>query len=125
GVREFIAEHKPEQVLCIGRPTVFRQVGQLLADPDVEVLLVRPDSDWPAPAHNVRQVGQWFAEPTKPADPEWLAAWQRADAAASSAVRAELARRDWPSGLQVAAELVESLPDDALLVTGSSNPTRD
>jgi 2-succinyl-5-enolpyruvyl-6-hydroxy-3-cyclohexene-1-carboxylate synthase len=125
GVEEFIAEHKPEQVLCIGRPTVFRQVQALLSDTDVEVLLVRPDSDWPAPAHNVRQVGQWFAEPSKPADPEWLATWQRADAAAGAAVRDALAAEPWPSGLRLAAELVEALPAGALLVVGSSNPTRD
>ncbi|NIJ14350.1 2-succinyl-5-enolpyruvyl-6-hydroxy-3-cyclohexene-1-carboxylate synthase [Saccharomonospora amisosensis] len=124
-VEEFIARHKPEQVLCIGRPTVFRQVQQLLSDASVEVLLVRPDSDWPAPAHNVRQVGQWFDEPTKPADPEWLARWQRADAAATEAVRGTLAEEPWPSGLRVAAELVAALPRDSLLVVGSSNPTRD
>jgi 2-succinyl-5-enolpyruvyl-6-hydroxy-3-cyclohexene-1-carboxylate synthase len=125
GVREFIEEHKPEQVLCLGRPTVFRQVQSLLADDDVEVLLVRPDSDWPAPAHNVRQVGQWFAEPTKPADPEWLASWRRADAAATAAVAETLAAQPWPNGLRLAAELVDALPEDALLVVGSSNPTRD
>lgn len=125
GVEEFIREHKPEQVLCLGRPTVFRQVQAVLSDPDVEVLLVRPDSDWPAPAHNVRQVGQWFAEPTKPADPEWLAHWQRADAAAHAAVTEALADEPWPSGLRLAAELVDALPPDSLLVVGSSNPTRD
>ncbi|SFQ64668.1 2-succinyl-5-enolpyruvyl-6-hydroxy-3-cyclohexene-1-carboxylate synthase [Amycolatopsis arida] len=124
-VEEFIAAHRPEQVLCIGRPTVFRQVQALLSAPAVEVLLVRPDADWPAPAHNVRQVGQWFAEPTKPADPEWLARWQRADAAATRAVREALAAEPWPSGLRLAAELVDALPPDALLVVGSSNPTRD
>ncbi|QRP45488.1 2-succinyl-5-enolpyruvyl-6-hydroxy-3-cyclohexene-1-carboxylic-acid synthase [Amycolatopsis sp. FDAARGOS 1241] len=125
GVEEFISKHKPEQVLCLGRPTVFRQVGKVLSDPAVEVLLVRPDSDWPAPAHNVRQVGQWFAEPTKPADPEWLAAWQRADAAAAAAVSAALVSEPWPNGLTVAAALIDSLPEGALLVVGSSNPTRD
>ncbi|MBN6036148.1 2-succinyl-5-enolpyruvyl-6-hydroxy-3-cyclohexene-1-carboxylic-acid synthase [Amycolatopsis sp. 195334CR] len=125
GVPEFIEKHKPEQVLCLGRPTVFRQVQALLSDADVEVLLVRPDSDWPAPAHNVRQVGQWFAEPTKPADPEWLASWQRADAAAKAAVREALAEEPWPTGLRLAAELVEALPEDAMLVVGPSNPTRD
>ncbi|ASR33985.1 2-succinyl-5-enolpyruvyl-6-hydroxy-3-cyclohexene-1-carboxylic-acid synthase [Prauserella marina] len=124
-VEEFLAEHTPEQVLCIGRPTVFRQVQRLLSDPAVEVLLVRPDSDWPAPAHNVRQVGQWFDEPAKPADPEWLASWRRADAAATEAVRATLAEEPWPSGLRVAGELVRELPDDSLLVVGSSNPARD
>lgn len=125
GVEEFLAEHKPEQVLCIGRPTVFRQVQRLLSDPAVEVLLVRPDADWPAPAHNVRQVGQWFDEPTKPADPEWLARWQRADAAAVEAVHDTLGREPWPSGLRVAEELVHGLPEDSLLVVGSSNPARD
>ncbi|GAB3350643.1 2-succinyl-5-enolpyruvyl-6-hydroxy-3-cyclohexene-1-carboxylic-acid synthase [Amycolatopsis echigonensis] len=125
GVEEFISRHRPEQVLCLGRPTVFRQVQKVLSDPEVEVLLVRPDSDWPAPAHNVRQVGQWFAEPTKPADPEWLASWQRADAAASQAVSTALAAEPWPSGVRVAAELVDALPEGALLVVGSSNPTRD
>ncbi|WP_409489918.1 2-succinyl-5-enolpyruvyl-6-hydroxy-3-cyclohexene-1-carboxylic-acid synthase [Amycolatopsis sp. cmx-11-12] len=125
GVEEFISRHKPEQVLCIGRPTVFRQVQRILSDPDVEVLLVRPDSDWPAPAHNVRQVGQWFDEPTKPADPEWLASWQRADKAASSAVAEALAVEPWPSGLRLARELIDAVPEGSLLVVGSSNPTRD
>ncbi|WP_216210692.1 2-succinyl-5-enolpyruvyl-6-hydroxy-3-cyclohexene-1-carboxylic-acid synthase [Amycolatopsis aidingensis] len=124
-VEEFIAAHKPEQVLCIGRPTVFRQVQNLLSDPEVEVLLVRPDSDWPAPAHNVRQVGQWFDEPTKPADPEWLARWRQADTAAGAAVRQALELEPWPSGLRLAGELVTALPPDALLIVGSSNPTRD
>ena len=125
GDEGFIAEHKPEQVLCVGRPTVFRQVGRLLADEDVEVLLVRPGIDWPAPGHNVRQVGQWFGAPARQADPEWLAGWQRADSVAGSALHAALDRHEWPSGLGLAVELGESLPDGSLLTTGSSNPTRD
>ncbi|MGH3516534.1 MAG: 2-succinyl-5-enolpyruvyl-6-hydroxy-3-cyclohexene-1-carboxylic-acid synthase [Haloechinothrix sp.] len=124
-VPEFVVTHKPEQVLCIGRPTVFRQVQALLADDDVEVLLVRPDIDWPAPAHNVRQVGQWFAEPTKPADPDWLAGWQQADAAARAALTDALAVEPWPNGPALAAELMATLPTGSLLVVGSSNPTRD
>lgn len=125
GAEKFIATHKPEQVLCIGRPTVFRQIQTLLSDADVEVLLVRPDADWPAPAHNVRQVGQWFDEPSKPADPDWLESWRRADRAALAAVGGALEAEPWPSGLRLAAELVEALPPDALLVVGSSNPARD
>ncbi len=124
-VPEFVAAHKPEQVLCIGRPTVFRQVQALLADHDVEVLLVQPDTDWPAPAHNVRQVGQWFAEPTKPADPDWLVSWQEADAAAQQAIAATLADEPWPNGPALATELLDALPAESLLVVGSSNPTRD
>lgn len=124
-VPEFVARHKPEQVLCIGRPTVFRQVHALLADDEVEVLLVRPDTDWPAPAHNVRQVGQWFGEPTKPADPDWLTRWQDADAAARAALAEALAAEPWPNGPALARQLVADLPTGALLVVGSSNPTRD
>lgn len=124
-VPEFVQRHKPEQVLCIGRPTVFRQVQSLLADTGVEVLLVRPDTDWPAPAHNVRQVGQWFAEPSKPADPEWLPRWQRADSAARAAVARALAAEPWPTGPAVAADVLSALPGGSLLVVGSSNPTRD
>ncbi|MGH3467827.1 MAG: 2-succinyl-5-enolpyruvyl-6-hydroxy-3-cyclohexene-1-carboxylic-acid synthase, partial [Thermocrispum sp.] len=125
GVPEFVAAHRPEQVLCIGRPTVFRQVHALLADTRVEVLLVRPDADWPAPAHNVRQVGQWFAEPTKPADPQWLSRWQRADELARDAVARALAAEPWPNGPGVAAELLAAVPAGSLLVVGSSNPARD
>lgn len=125
GVPGFVAAHRPEQVLCIGRPTVFRQVQALLADTGVEVLLVRPDTDWPAPAHNVRQVGQWFTEPSKPADPQWLARWQQADQAARDAVAQALAAEPWPNGPAVAAELLAAVPAGSLLVVGSSNPTRD
>lgn len=124
-VPEFVEANKPEQVLCIGRPTVFRQVQSLLADPDIEVLLVRPDTDWPAPAHNVRQVGQWFDEPAKPADPDWLPRWQQADAAARAAVASALAAEPWPNGPALASELVKALPSESLLVVGSSNPSRD
>src|SRR5690606_37816419 len=125
GVPEFVAAHRPEQVLCIGRPTVFRQVQALLADSDVEVLLVRPDTDWPTPAHNVRQVGQWFAEPSKPADVQWLQKWQRADQLAREAVARTLAAEPWPSGPAIAADVLATVPDGSLLVVGSSNPTRD
>ncbi|MFO7191969.1 MAG: 2-succinyl-5-enolpyruvyl-6-hydroxy-3-cyclohexene-1-carboxylic-acid synthase [Thermocrispum agreste] len=125
GVPEFVAAHRPEQVLCIGRPTVFRQVQALLADADVEVLLVRPDTDWPTPAHNVRQVGQWFAEPSKPADQQWLQRWQRADRLAREAVARTLAAEPWPNGPAIAAEVLATIPDGSLLVVGSSNPTRD
>src|SRR5699024_10512555 len=44
---EFLRAHRPEQVVCAGRPTVFRQVQRLLADTGVEVLLARAGSEWP------------------------------------------------------------------------------
>lgn len=124
---EFLREHRPEQVLCVGRPTVFRQVQALLADSGVEVLLARGGrADWPAPAHDVREVAETFGQPPEfPADPEWLTAWQQADDKASAALHAALDLERWPNGPVVAREVVDALPAGALLVLGSSNPTRD
>lgn len=123
---EFIREHRPEQVLCVGRPTVFRQVQQLLADTGVEVLLAHGGVDWPAPAHNVREVAEGFgAGPDSAVDPQWLTAWQQADQKASAALHAALDLERWPNGPAVARELVGALPEDSLLVLGSSNPSRD
>ena len=125
-VPEFLREHRPEQVVCVGRPTVFRQVQALLADPDVEVLLLHEDPvDWPAPAHDVREVARRLGPPASETDPDWLTAWQQADQKASSALDAALDVEEWPRGPVLARDLVEALPADSLLVLGSSNPTRD
>ncbi|SDY38090.1 2-succinyl-5-enolpyruvyl-6-hydroxy-3-cyclohexene-1-carboxylate synthase [Saccharopolyspora shandongensis] len=122
---EFMQEHRPEQVLCVGRPTVFRQVQRLLADTDVEVLLAHGGVDWAAPAHNLREVAETFGAAPGDADPEWLTAWQHADQKASEALHAALDLERWPSGAAVAREVVDALPEQALLVLGSSNPSRD
>ncbi|GGM83917.1 2-succinyl-5-enolpyruvyl-6-hydroxy-3-cyclohexene-1-carboxylate synthase [Longimycelium tulufanense] len=122
---EFLAEHRPDQVVCVGRPTVFRQVMRLLADSGVEVYLVHDGNDWPAPGHDVREVGQALGAPFRDRDPEWLASWQRAEKAATVALHAALDAEPWPTGMHVARDLVDALPTGGLLVLGSSNPTRD
>jgi 2-succinyl-5-enolpyruvyl-6-hydroxy-3-cyclohexene-1-carboxylate synthase len=125
-VPDFLSAHRPEQVVCVGRPTVFRQVQALLSDSDVEVLLAHGDSvDWPAPAHDVYEVAASLGAPSGPADPDWLMSWQQADHKASAALHAALDLEDWPNGPAVARDVVDSLPTGALLVLGSSNPTRD
>jgi 2-succinyl-5-enolpyruvyl-6-hydroxy-3-cyclohexene-1-carboxylate synthase len=125
-VPDFVRRHRPEQVVCLGRPTVFRQVAKLLGDEDVEVLLVHGDPvGWPNPAHRVAAVGATLGEPTEAGDPEWLAAWQQAGKQAAVAVHSALDAEAWPAGPQVARVLVDALPAGALLVVGSSNPTRD
>ena len=125
-VPEFLREHRPEQVVCVGRPTVFRQVQALLADSEVEVLLLHEDPvDWPAPAHDVREVARRLGSPASATDPDWLATWQRADQKASSALEGALDAEEWPRGPTLARDLVEALPSESLLVLGSSNPTRD
>ncbi|GAA0505116.1 2-succinyl-5-enolpyruvyl-6-hydroxy-3-cyclohexene-1-carboxylate synthase [Saccharopolyspora subtropica] len=122
---EFMQRHRPEQVLCVGRPTVFRQVQKLLADSRVEVLLAHGGVPWPAPAHNLREVAETFGGEPGPVDPDWLTGWQQADQKASAALHAALDLERWPSGPAVARELVDALPERSLLVLGASNPTRD
>ncbi|APU12586.1 MULTISPECIES: 2-succinyl-5-enolpyruvyl-6-hydroxy-3-cyclohexene-1-carboxylic-acid synthase [Actinoalloteichus] len=120
----FLADHRPEQVVCVGRPTVFRQVQALLADRDVDVLLLCA-SEAVAPANDVLAVGDGIVDSIVPADPGWLAAWQRADRAAAGAVAALQAEQTTSTALRYATELVDALPAGALLVVGSSNPARD
>ncbi|MGH3625683.1 MAG: thiamine pyrophosphate-dependent enzyme, partial [Sciscionella sp.] len=124
----FLAANTPEQVLCVGRPTVFRQVQRLLTEQDTEVLVVESptkDVGWLNPGHNARMLADGLGEPSAKGDPEWLATWQRADAATAGAVHAVLADADWHAGMNVAGELLAALPDGAVLTVGSSNPTRD
>ncbi|WP_460960842.1 2-succinyl-5-enolpyruvyl-6-hydroxy-3-cyclohexene-1-carboxylic-acid synthase [Parasphingorhabdus pacifica] len=123
---DFVRKNRPEQVLCVGRPTVFRQVQALVADTGVEVLLAHGSrTDWPAPAHNLMEVAETFGEPPGRTDPAWLTTWQQADQKASAALHAAVDLESWPSGPAVARGVVDALPDGSLLVLGSSNPTRD
>ncbi|WP_433870371.1 2-succinyl-5-enolpyruvyl-6-hydroxy-3-cyclohexene-1-carboxylic-acid synthase [Saccharopolyspora sp. CA-218241] len=122
---EFMRSHRPEQVVCVGRPTVFRQVQRLLADEGVEVLLAHGGAEWPAPAHNVREVAETFGAAPGRAAADWLTGWQQADQKACAALHHALDLERWPSGPAVARDVVDALPERALLVLGSSNPTRD
>ncbi|SDR11207.1 2-succinyl-5-enolpyruvyl-6-hydroxy-3-cyclohexene-1-carboxylic-acid synthase [Actinopolyspora saharensis] len=123
---EFVRQHRPEQVVCVGRPTVFRQVQRLLADSGVEVILVHSDPDgWPAPAHDVSAVADGLGTTAVTPDPEWLDSWRAADHEARTELSAALEREEVDSGPVVAGRLVEGLPADSLLVLGSSNPARD
>jgi 2-succinyl-5-enolpyruvyl-6-hydroxy-3-cyclohexene-1-carboxylate synthase len=58
-------------------------------------------------------------------DTEWLSAWRHADAAAVNAIEKLLGEQEWPTGLRLAMDVMESLPADAALFLGSSNPVRD
>lgn len=118
--------HLPEQVVCVGRPTVFRQVGKLLTSMGVEVLLTHGSgTEWPAPGFDVREVAESFGEPPGPADPGWLTSWQQANHKAYAALHAALDLERWPSGLAIARDVVDTMPAGALLMLGSSNPARD
>ncbi|MQA13712.1 MAG: 2-succinyl-5-enolpyruvyl-6-hydroxy-3-cyclohexene-1-carboxylic-acid synthase [Pseudonocardiaceae bacterium] len=112
---------RPEQVLVLGRPTLHRPVGRLLADPDVAVTVVSETPQWTDVPGTAVAAGTALHATGSP-EPRWYRAWRDADGAAARAVTAAL---DGTTGLDVARRMVAALPDGALLVIGSSNPIRD
>ena len=125
-------------VVLLGRPTLSRPVSALLARDDVDLTVVAPlGSGWPDAGRAADRVltgvpAAWLAGPAD--DPAWLGAWQRADAAAATALDALLdddpaapPTRSTPplTGPRAVRAVAEAcLPSDVLVV-GSSNPVRD
>jgi 2-succinyl-5-enolpyruvyl-6-hydroxy-3-cyclohexene-1-carboxylate synthase len=127
-------------VVLLGRPTLSRPVGALLARDDVDLTVVAPQGTaWPDAGRAADRVltavpAAWLTGPAD--DPAWLRAWQAADAAATAAVDAVLDAPHDPaapptratpplSGPRAVRAVADAcLPDDVLLV-GASNPVRD
>lgn len=115
---------RPEQVLVLGRPTLHRPVARLLADPEVSVTVVTDQPQWTDVAGTAVAAGNRLRTEGAP-DAPWLEAWRVADATAAAAVTETLDAEPQRTGLHVARDLVAALPDNAMLVVGSSNPIRD
>jgi 2-succinyl-5-enolpyruvyl-6-hydroxy-3-cyclohexene-1-carboxylate synthase len=119
----FPAAHRPDRVLAVGRPTLSRAVGRLLAAAPLDV--VAAGTTWTDPAHHATRVLP--AVPTPAAgrrDDAWLPAWRDAADQARAAVDRLLDK----AGLSepgVAAALMDAVPAGGLLVCGSSKPVRD
>ncbi len=127
GADEFVAAHRPDRVLVVGRPTLSRAVGRLVAGSACDVVAV--GGSWSDPARQADRVLPGVPVPAPPLsggaapDPAWLAGWQAAGAAARAAVDEVL---DVLPGLPepvVAAEVLAAVT--GLLVVGSSKPVRD
>ncbi|TKV58590.1 2-succinyl-5-enolpyruvyl-6-hydroxy-3-cyclohexene-1-carboxylic-acid synthase [Nakamurella flava] len=120
------AELRPDRVIVLGRPTLFRGVSRLLADSAVVVDVVGDPSWYPDPAARARVVAPGLPSPT-PSPPAWAGAWRaagRAAVAAQERVLAEVA--DGPiASARLARELTRVLPADSTLLLGSSQPPRD
>ncbi|MGZ0150714.1 2-succinyl-5-enolpyruvyl-6-hydroxy-3-cyclohexene-1-carboxylic-acid synthase [Kribbella sp. WER1] len=111
-----------ERVLVFGHPTLSRPISQLLARPDVQVVVVSPTGLWPDPAHRAASVVTGL-EVTAPDTTDWLARWQAADQAARPEIDKLLA--DGLSGPRIAQLVGEAVGADGMLVVASSNPVRD
>lgn len=115
---------RPRQAIITGRPTLHRQVSKVLADPDVTVYALTTGPRWPDVSGNVVGTGTRAVIGGRP-DPAWLTRCRDLDARAREVVRAELARHPKPTGLHVAAVVMDSLREGDQLLLGASNPVRD
>jgi 2-succinyl-5-enolpyruvyl-6-hydroxy-3-cyclohexene-1-carboxylate synthase len=124
GVPGWLAGHRPDRVLTVGRPTLSRPVSRLLADPAVRVETVSAAPRWPDAGRSTTWVGA-LPSPGTPADPAWRAAWCEAAARVGTVVDGVLDALPPLTAGVLARDLVAALPDGALLVLGSSTPVRD
>ncbi|WBQ06226.1 2-succinyl-5-enolpyruvyl-6-hydroxy-3-cyclohexene-1-carboxylic-acid synthase [Kribbella sp. CA-293567] len=111
-----------ERVLVFGHPTLSRPISQLLARPEVELIVVAPTGLWPDAAHRAAAVVTGLEVVGKDRT-DWLDRWQQADQLARAAMDKVLA--GGLSGPAVATLVGEAVGADGMLVVASSNPVRD
>lgn len=114
-----------ERVVLYGRATLSRPVTRLLGRSDVELVVVSPFADWPDPGRTAATVADAVSFEAGVAEPEWLTAWQEADAQAREQLDELLAAQPYLTGPTLAAALWAGLGGADALVVGSSNPVRD
>jgi 2-succinyl-5-enolpyruvyl-6-hydroxy-3-cyclohexene-1-carboxylate synthase len=122
---EFLDRARPDRVVVLGRPTLFRQVQALLADPRVVVDVVAHPGGYADAAGSARAVAPGLPGLRELPDEEWSARWRDADAAAGKAVADVVDGLDLAGSPRLARDLVGLLPGRATLVLGSSQPPRD
>lgn len=122
---EFLAEARPDRVVVLGRPTLFRPVQALLADPGVIVDVVAHPAGYADPAGTARAIAPGRPDVRQLPPGEWAARWRDADAAAGKAVADVLDGLGLDESPRLARELIRLLPARATLVLGSSQPPRD
>jgi 2-succinyl-5-enolpyruvyl-6-hydroxy-3-cyclohexene-1-carboxylate synthase len=127
GASDWLADHRPDRVVVVGRPTLSRPVSALLADPAVRVETVSSSPRWSDAGRTSARVSRAFAgaDPSAPVDPAWFEAWQRASGRVGTAVDAVLDGSPGLTAARLARDVVAALPSGALLVLGSSTPVRD
>ncbi len=118
----FLDAHRPERVLVVGRPTLSRAVGALIAGSPTDV--VGSVDGWPDTSRTAARVLPGVPVPGGKFgafDNTWLDTWQTAGVLARLAVDGVVGSD--LSEPAVATEVVEAAP--SLLFVGSSKPVRD
>lgn len=121
----FLEAARPDRVIVLGRPTLFRPVQALLGDPRIAVDVVAHPGAYADPSGTVRTVAPGLPDLSDLPDEEWAMRWRAADARAGEAVAGVLAGLDVSASPRLARDLAELLPGRATLVLGSSQPPRD
>lgn len=126
GEPDFLARHRPEVVVSLGKPGLSRQVLALLDGADQHVVVTSDISRWPDPirsatevAHRVELVGEAVC------DPAWMESWRAADRAATRAVDLILDAQDHITEPGLTRDLLAALPSGSLLFCAASMPIRD
>jgi len=126
----FCAAHRPDLVICAGRPGLSRGqlafLRQAAAAGARQVMLTQGPGRWADPARTATDVAAAvrLASPPRSAG-SWLDGWQRAAAAAGGAADAILDEDGGLTEPRLARDLAAGLPDGALLWAASSQPIRD
>jgi len=123
----------PDLVIHLGRPPASKALGNWLDQTDAMRVVVdhagrwldpsrRADAAISAPAHQFLRA---LAAQLPDADPNWLARWQRTEAAAQAAISGVLAHHPDVTEPGLARDLVRDLPGGSALMVSSSMPIRD
>ncbi|HEV7188825.1 MAG TPA: 2-succinyl-5-enolpyruvyl-6-hydroxy-3-cyclohexene-1-carboxylic-acid synthase [Blastococcus sp.] len=123
GAGDWLAAHRPDRVVVLGRPTLSRPVSALLADPAVRVETVPSSARWADAGRNSALVGHSLDAGATPDG--WTTAWREAADRVGDAVDAVLDAAAGLPAARLARDTVAALPSGALLVLGSSTPVRD
>jgi len=127
GAPGWLAAHRPDRVLVVGRPTLSRSVGRLVAGSPSDV--VTRLGSWPDPTGVAGRVLPAVPLPGDgPVDEQWLQSWldaaHAADDAAAVLVETAVLAGEVVEPV-VAGRVAGAVPDEGLLVVGSSKPVRD
>ena len=77
----FLDAARPDRVIVLGRPTLFRPLQRLLADPRVTVDVIAHPQGYADPAGTARVVAAGWPDLRELPDPAWAAYWRDANAA--------------------------------------------
>jgi 2-succinyl-5-enolpyruvyl-6-hydroxy-3-cyclohexene-1-carboxylate synthase len=121
----FLDKVRPDRVIVLGRPTLFRPVQRLLSDPRVTVDVIAHPRGYADPSSMARTVAAGWPDLRESPEAGWAARWRTADSLAADAVSAALDELDIGASPRLARDLSAALPEVATLVLGSSQSPRD